>query len=208
MEREWKDRMKIVYEDNDCRRTHLRARMQSSYRRFLITKKNKIVKMLARAEVTMTKGQMVRDRSHEATVQFWDVVSERLYMGAGVVIALKPTLTDEEKTKVLATIGLTTKDLEPEDLINLDARMNAEGNIGEKNARNIGEVREANEPVGGNLVSEVETQEPPIRITWEAELKKDLHIARTKAFWERIMKLVMEEMPLEGRDNTPKESNQ
>jgi hypothetical protein len=53
--------------------------------------------MLARAEVTLTKGEMVRNRSHEATKQLWDVFSKSVYQCEGAVMGLKPTLTVEGK---------------------------------------------------------------------------------------------------------------
>jgi hypothetical protein len=101
----------------------------------------------------MTKSEIVRERWNANMAKYWEKVEENIFNGcAGVLCRLKSTLTDEDKTKALGTLGLTSKDLETTDIVEADETG------AQEEGRGIGENTEQN--VDGNLVTEVDAALP------------------------------------------------
>jgi hypothetical protein len=153
-EQEWKALNNIVYMDNN-----VHARTESSFHRFLVTKKNETVKMFSRAEVKITKGKMVRDRHHKTTDDYWEVLPGRIYHGAGILVQIKTGLEPEHLQRALAAIGLRTQDIEAEDHL-------------------PGNQPVTEEPAENEIEQVIGKDDTPVQPDWRKDLQHSLHVAR------------------------------
>jgi hypothetical protein len=195
-EGDWKTKNNIVYKPHDPTKNVIHARTQSSFHRFLVTKKNETVKMFSRAEMRVTKGNLVRERGHTKTDDLWDVISTKVYDGAGQVVRMKRGLTDEQRSRAMATIGLKLQHLGEEEEQEV-APPNVDTNDNNQRQQEAGAIAEETGPTH---------VEPLVRVDWEENLRRSFAVARGCATSHRIGEIIREAMITQREEYTTSSS--